>query len=280
MWRNTSRPQIAHRRLARGRHQHHVHELQRGLDQHHGEEQEASQARATMPRAAPAGGEAPAGGGRRGARRGSRDRDRSSRSRPAPARAANMREHHEQGRGHLRAVGRARRARAGRSSLRVVRPCRGPPPRGSPRARCATRRRGVRRSRGSLRALEHLRLGSPARAPPRAPAPGRAARRGRRAATSSAWRPALDDAALVEHDDLVGVAHARDPRCATTTTVRPRNTSREARAGSPPRSPRRRSRACRRGSGCSGRSASARASAVRWRCPPESITPRSPTIVS
>ena len=38
-----------------------------------------------------------------------------------------------------------------------------------------------------------------------------------------------------------------------------------------------RARARRRGSGCAGRSASARASAVRCFCPPESVMPRSPT---
>ena len=116
------------------------------------------------------------------------------------------------------------------------------------------------------------------RDPPRAPAPGpcartarpaRPARRGCRAPRCAPPRARRSDPPCA--------------RCSRDARPPPRCAPRRpppARAGSPLRSRRRRWRACRRGSGSRGRSSSARASAVRWRWPPESITPRSPTTVS
>jgi len=66
--------------------------------------------------------------------------------------------------------------------------------------------------------------------------------------------PSLCDAAVLEHDDLIAFADAADAM-------------RDADHGSPREH-------------LVEASASARASAVRWRCPPESITPRSPTTVA
>ena len=119
-----------------------------------------------------------------------------------------------------------------------------------------------RRSRAALRARDAPRRRRPPRAPARAPARARAARRGRRPPTSSACVPSLDDAGPSSSTTIWSASRTAETRDATTTTVRPAEHLGEARAGSPPRSPRRRSRACRRGSGCS---AGARARA-RARC--------------
>ena len=249
------------------------------LDQHHGEEQRPEPGER---RPMPAGGsqqavEAPA------ARRPPRARARITRSSPVltsqagASSSSEHREHQEQRRRHLRAVGRARRARAATRSWRSTAlprdsssriassPLRGSPARGAALTRLPPRARAPAPRRRHLLELllELLLLGEA-----RVEAAGR---------DQLGVAALLDDAALVEHDDPVG-ARARSRPATPPRRPCARGTPRRGRAGSPPRSRRRRSRACRRGSGCSGRSASARASAVRWRCPPESITPRSPTM--
>ena len=117
--------------------------------------------------------------------------------------------------------------------LRAIRRDEGPEPQQQPPVvRLAERLLLVHRlaRRRAARARRRAHAGAPRaprrrRGPPRAPAPARAARRVRRAAISSSWLPALDDAARLEHHDLIGVAHAarrgarRRPRCGRRNTV-------------------------------------------------------------
>ena len=80
------------------------------------------------------------------------------------------------------------------------RPCRAPPRRGCCPRRAACARPCRRRAAASQR-LQLLARGAAA---------GRGRRRARRARAAAAWSPTLDDAAVVEHQDEVGVLHGRD----------------------------------------------------------------------
>ena len=107
----------------------------------------------------------------------------------------------------------------------------------------------------------------------------RGRRRGRRAASSSSWRPRLDDPAVVDHGDQVGAPHRREPV---------RDDQRGAARPGPCRGPaaRRPRTRCpggpspRRGRPAPGDLSSSRAMAIRCFSPPDSRWPRSPTTVS
>ena len=92
-------------------------------------------------------------------------------------------------------------------------------------------------------------------------------------------RAALDDLAVLEHQDLIRAANRRQPMRDDERGAAPA----QRLAGRPESAPRSRCRGStspRRESGCVGSARIARAMATRWRWPPDSRTPRSPTIVS
>ena len=173
----------------------------------------------------------------------------------------------------LRAVRARRSARAARAGAGRW-PCRAPPLRGSARGP-----RGAPAPAALTLSAPPPRRARGSRAAPPPPGSSREPRVEPAARDELGVAALLDEPALVEHHDLVGVAHGARratpprPRCA-------RGTPRAGRAGSPPRSRRRPPRACRRGSGCSGR---ARARA-RARCAgagrPRASRRARPTIVS
>ena len=109
-------------------------------------------------------------------------------------------------------------------------------------------------------------------APRAAPRRGRRARAARRASPARRSRPPSSD------EDQVGVADRREAvgdherRAAV-------HQPRRARRGSPPRSSSRSTRSARRGSGSARPCRNARATEMRWRSPPDSIAPRSPSSV-
>ena len=92
-------------------------------------------------------------------------------------------------------------------------------------------------------------------------------------------RAALDDAALVEDEDLVGVADGRDAVRHDDRRPLPHDAAQPRQNFLLGVGVDRRQRS-RRGSGCADRSTIARAIAVRCFWPPDSVMPRSPTIVS
>ena len=92
-------------------------------------------------------------------------------------------------------------------------------------------------------------------------------------------RALVDDPAAVEHDDPVGQVQGRDAGARSAAWCG-RRARRAGRRGSPPRCGRRRRWWRRRGRGSRGSARIARASATRCRCPPDRVSPRSPTTVS
>ena len=88
-----------------------------------------------------------------------------------------------------------------------------------------------------------------------------------------------DDPAVLDDRDPVGEADGR--QAVGDDQRRPAlHQRRAARRGSAARSARRSPTSRRRARGSAGSTSSVRAIAIRWRCPPESVKPRSPTTVS
>ena len=106
-------------------------------------------------------------------------------------------------------------------------------------------------------------------------------RRGRAAlrSISSSWVPC--STTRPSSSTTMRSARCRvERRWATSSVVRSGHARGAARRGWPPRCGRRRRWSRRRGPGSAGRCRIARASAIRWRWPPDRVSPRSPTTVS
>ena len=126
----------------------------------------------------------------------------------------------------------------------------------------------------------HVRLPfTPGPWPAPAPAARTAAGRCRRRADQRLVRALLDDAAAVEDQQPVERPHRRQPVGDDRWSCGPPSAA-PSPAGSAAPIPNRGSRSPRRGSGSARRRGRRARCATRWRSPPDSLTPRSPTSVS